>query len=232
MQNLTKQNFKKLFCNEEETETISKELEALNNDLERKQNELLQSGGAKKVSKKSSKKGSKKSSKKSSKKGSKKGSKKMSKTIDLKDTLANSKKKSSKKGSKKMARNVPMNNSDKNMNDSENLNDSMVGGKKGSQKRELPPALIENQKTNKIISEKVGYNISPALITYVARKFGDEAKASVKDPKDFKAVNKKKLELFDDYLSKNSKGKILSEIEKTASDLKNSRKKNSKKNSK
>ena len=83
-----------------------------------------------------------------------------------------------------------------------------------------------------MIFEKVGYSISPALITYVARKFGDEAKASVKDPKDFKAVNKKKLELFDDYLSKNSKGKILSEIEKTANDLKLSRKKNSKKNSK
>jgi hypothetical protein len=232
MQNLTKQNFKKSFCNEEENEPITKELDALNNDLDRTQNELLQSGGAKKGGKKVSKKGSKKGSKKVSKKGSKKDSKKMSKTIDLKDTLVKSKKKSSKKGSKKMARNVSMND---NMND--HMSDHMVGGKKGSQKkgsqkRELPPALIENQKTNKIISEKVGYNISPALITYVARKFGDEAKASVKDPKDFKAVNKKKLELFDDYLSKNSKGKILSEIEKTAADLKSSRKKNSKKNSK
>ena len=48
MQNLSKQNFKKSFCNEEETENIFKELEALNNDLDRKQNELLQSGGAKK----------------------------------------------------------------------------------------------------------------------------------------------------------------------------------------
>ena len=120
------------------------------------------------------------------------------------------------------------------MND---MNDEMVGGKKKSKKksslkRELPPALAESQKTNKIISEKVGYNISPALITYVARKFGDEAKTSVKDPKDFKAVNKKKLELFEDYLSKNSKGKILGEIEKVANDLKNSRKKNSKKGSK
>ena len=109
----------------------------------------------------------------------------------------------------------------------------MDGGKrrskKSSQKRSLPPSLAENIKTNKIISEKIGYNVSPALITYIARKFGDSSKASVKDPKDFKAVNKKKLELFDEYLAKNSKSKIVSEIDKVGEDLKASRKKNSKK---
>jgi len=100
--------------------------------------------------------------------------------------------------------------------------------KRSSQKRQLHPSLAENIRVNKIISEKIGYSISPALITYVARKFGDTAKASVKDPKDFKAINKKKLELFEEYLSKNSKAKILGEIDKIGNDLKAARKKNSK----
>jgi hypothetical protein len=101
--------------------------------------------------------------------------------------------------------------------------------RRSSQKRTLHPSLAENIRVNKIISDKVGYSISPALITYVARKFGDSAKASVKDPKDYKAINKKKLELFEDYLAKNSKSKIVSEIEKIGNDLKAARKRNSKK---
>ena len=100
--------------------------------------------------------------------------------------------------------------------------------KKSSQKRTLHPSLAENIRVNKIISDKVGYSISPALITYVARKFGDAAKASVKDPKDFKAINKKKLELFEEHLAKNSKSKLVSEIENVGSDLIAARKKNSK----
>ena len=105
---------------------------------------------------------------------------------------------------------------------------NVVLKKKSSQKRTLHPSLAENIRVNKIISDKVGYSISPALITYVARKFGDAAKASVKDPKDFKAINKKKLELFEEHLAKNSKSKLVSEIEKVGSDLIAARKKNSK----
>ena len=46
------------------------------------------------------------------------------------------------------------------MSDMSDMSDEMVGGKKkgsgkkGSQKRELPPALVENQKTNKIQRNK------------------------------------------------------------------------------
>jgi hypothetical protein len=154
--------------------------------------------------------------KKRSKKGSKKGSKK-----------ASSKKRRSRKGSKQSRM---MQNDEQDGGKRKSKSSSKSGSKKrSSQKRQLHPSLAENIRVNKIISEKVGYSISPALITYVARKFGDTAKASVKDPKDYKAINKKKLELFEDYLAKNSKSKLVSEIEKVGNDLKAARKKNSKK---
>ncbi len=187
--------------------------------VEEAQRNLMHQGGAKRKARKmtatldmeeapkrrskrrSSKKGSKKAS--SKKRRSRKGSK-QSRVSEL--VVMDGGKRKSKSGSKKKS-----------------------SKRRSSQKRTLHPSLAENIRVNKIISDKVGYSISPALITYVARKFGDSAKASVKDPKDFKAINKKKLELFEDYLAKNSKSKIVSEIEKIGNDLKAARKKNSKK---
>lgn len=189
--------------------------------------------GGKRRSKKTSKKASKKTStKKTSKKRSKQtggeeelvGGKKRSKKASKKGS-----KKKSRKGSKQSRMMVPMVGGKKRSKSSSKSSSKKVSKKRSSQKRTLHPALAENIKTNKIISEKVGYNISPALITYIARKFGDSAKASVKDPKDYKAINKKKLEIFEDYLAKNSKSKLVSEIVKVGEDLKEARKKNSKK---
>jgi hypothetical protein len=177
--------------------------------------------------------------KRRSKKGAKKASSKKRKSKqtggdEISEDLVGGKRRS-KKGAKKAS--SKKRSSKKNSKQSRQQMGELVelnGGKRkskrrSSQKRELPPSLAESFKTNKIISEKIGYNISPALVTFIARKFGDAAKASVKDSKDFKAVNKKKLELFEEYFSKNSKSKILSEIEKIGNDLKEARRKNSKK---
>ena len=199
----------------------------------------------------SSKKGSKKASskKRRSKKGSKKASSKKrrgskqrggaeeelvgGKRRSKKGSKKTSSKRRSRKGSKqsRVSEMVVMNGGKRKSKSGSKKHSSKRHSSKrrSSQKRTLHPSLAENIRVNKVISDKVGYSISPALITYVARKFGDSAKASVKDPKDFKAINKKKLELFEDYLAKNSKSKIVSEIEKVGNDLKAARKRNSKK---
>jgi hypothetical protein len=115
--------------------------------------------------------------------------------------------------------------------------DGQQGGKKKSKKssksgsknkRELPPALKASQVTNKKVSEKLGYNISPGLIKFVS-KFRNQAKQTIKDEKDFVAVNKKTLELFEEYFNKHGKSKLVSEVEKLADEIKNSRKKKSSK---
>ncbi len=213
------QIFKKSKNDEDDVESIElkKELGALHTKLSQKKQEYKQlgasldtedslNGGAKK---KKSKKSSKKSSKKTSKKSSKKTSKKSSKqarvglelmNLDVMDGGAKSKKKSSKLSSKSASK------------------------KTSKQKRELPPALKESQKTNKKVSELSGYKISPGLIKFVS-KFRQDAKKSVKDETDYVAVNKKILELINDYLAKHGKSKVYAEIEKLAEEIKRSRSK-------
>jgi len=61
------------------------------------------------------------------------------------------------------------------------------------------------------------------LITFV-NKFRKEAKKTVKDETDFVTVNKKLLELFDEYLAKHGKSKVAKEIVDLAIEVKNSRK--------
>ena len=50
-----------------------------------------------------------------------------------------------------------------------------------------------------------------------------EAKTTVKDTTDFVAVNKKIMEIFEEYLNKHGKQKVHNEIEKMAEDIKKSR---------
>ena len=83
---------------------------------------------------------------------------------------------------------------------------------------ELPPALKEAMKTNKKVSKVTGYKISPGLIKFVS-KFRQEAKKTIKDEKDFMAVNKKTLELFNDHFAKQGKTKITEEIQVFANTL-------------
>ena len=147
--------------------------------------------------KKGSKKGSKKDSKKGSKKDSKKGSKKVSKKDSKKDS-----KKSSKKDSKKDSKKKLIN---------------------GGGAKKLPPSLAESNKTTSEVCEKLGVKRSPGLIMFVNRKLRIPAKEQVSDEKDYKAVNKKMLELFDDLLKKKSKQQLVSEVEKFAEEAKNNR---------
>jgi hypothetical protein len=139
--------------------------------------------------------------KKSSKKGSKKDSKKSSKKGSKKDS-----KKDSKKGSKK---------------------DSKKDSKKklinGGGAKKLPASLAESNKTTSEVCEKLGVKRSPGLIMFVNRKLRIPAKEQVSDEKDYKAVNKKMLELFDDLLKKKSKQQLVSEVEKFAEEAKNNR---------
>jgi len=160
-----------------------------------------QSGGAKK---KGSKKASKKGSKKSSKKGSKKASKKSSKKASKKGS-----KKASKKGSKSMKGGAI---------------EELVGG------RTAPPALLEGVKTNRTIQDKLGCKGGPGLISFVNQKLRIPAKKEVKDPTDYKALNKKMLEIFEEYVSKHGKSKVAEEVNKMGEQIRSNRtKKNSKK---
>ena len=218
------------------TTDLQHELGALQSTLAKKKKEFNknkvdnQLGGVTKSSKSS--KPSKKSSKPSKK--SSKPSKKSSKSSKKSSKSSKKSSKSSKKSSKsskpsKMARMNPVENMDvmdaMDVMGEEGKQNSKKSGSK--QKRELPPALKASQQTNKKISEKLGYNISPGLIKFVS-KFRIQAKQGIKDEKDYVAVNKKTLELFDDYLNKNGKAKLVSEVEKLAEEIKVSRKKNSK----
>ena len=213
-------------------------------ELDQKVNELEIQGGAKKRgSKKSSKKASKKSSKKGSKKSSKKGSK-MARMVntDMMETMVGGAKKSSKKGSKKSSKKASKKASKKS---SKKGSKSMKGGakkstkkaskksskkaskkgsKKGSMKRELPPALKAAQVVNEKVLKATGAERSDwfGLIKYinVLRK---EAKKSVKDEKDFEAVNIKIMELFEKDLESKGKGKIASMIKAFAEEAKANR---------
>jgi hypothetical protein len=90
--------------------------------------------------------------------------------------------------------------------------------------RGLPPALKAAQATNKKISEITEYKISPGLIKYVSQ-FRNEAKQTIKDETDFISINKKTLELFNEYFVKHGKSKVVGEIEKIAEQIKNYRNK-------
>lgn len=168
---------------------------------------------SKKVSsKKSSKKSSRKSSKKMSQKGGKRRSKKSSKEVSPKKSSKKGSKKSSKKGSKQSRLNSsPM----INLESVSTSNESMGGGakkpsKKGSkQKRTLPPALKAAQVINEKVLKETGADRKHwfGLIKYI-NVLRTSAKKSVKDEKDFEAVNKKIMDLFNDELSSKGKGKI------------------------
>ena len=108
--------------------------------------------------------------------------------------------------------------------------DSKKSSKKDSKKlingggaKKLPASLAESNKTTSEICEKLGVKRSPGLIMFVNRKLRIPAKEQVSDEKDYKAVNKKMLELFDDLLKKKSKQQLVSEVEKYAEEAKNNR---------
>ncbi len=126
-----------------------------------------------------------------------------------KDQQHGGKKRSSKKASKKNSK-----------------KDSMKGGK-----RELPPALKAAQVTNEKILTATGVDRSNfmGLIKFVG-KMRDEAKKSVKDTTDYTSVNKKLMEVFEDYLEKHGKSKVAKEIEGLTEEIRAKRKKGSKKN--
>ena len=199
------------------------------------ENTTILEGGKKKksVKKTVSKKVSKKtSSKKTSKKVSKKASKGKKnakiarvdineKVIDmLPDTLWGGKKA---KKSKKVSKSNSVNSTSSKKVSKKNSKKS--GSKKASKvKRALPPALVESNLTNKKISAATGVGIGPALMKFV-KSFREQAKKTIKDEKDFMAINKKTVEIFNDYLNKNGKAKIVSEIESIAANIKKNRSK-------
>ena len=139
------------------------------------------------------KKGSKKASKKGSKKGSKKASKKGSKKAS---------KKGSKKGSKSMKGGAI---------------EELVGG------RTAPPALLEGVKTNRTVQDKLGCKGGPGLISFVNQKLRIPAKKEVKDPTDYKVLNKKMLEIFEEYVSKHGKSKVADEVNKIGEQIRSKR---------
>jgi hypothetical protein len=141
------------------------------------------------------KKGSKKASKKGSKKGSKKASKKGSKKAS---------KKGSKKGSKSMKGGAI---------------EELVGG------RTAPPALLEGVKTNRTVQDKLGCKGGPGLISFVNQKLRIPAKKEVKDPTDYKVLNKKMLEIFEEYVSKHGKSKVADEVNKIGEQIRSKRSK-------
>jgi len=145
------------------------------------------------------KKGSKKASKKGSKKGSKKASKKGSKKAS---------KKGSKKGSKSMKGGAI---------------EELVGG------RTAPPALLEGVKTNRTVQDKLGCKGGPGLISFVNQKLRIPAKKEVKDPTDYKVLNKKMLEIFEEYVSKHGKSKVADEVNKIGEQIRSNRTKKSSK---
>jgi len=141
----------------------------------------------------------KKGSKKASKKGSKKGSKKASKKGS---------KKASKKGSKSMKGGAI---------------EELVGG------RTAPPALLEGVKTNRTVQDKLGCKGGPGLISFVNQKLRIPAKKEVKDPTDYKVLNKKMLEIFEEYVSKHGKSKVADEVNKIGEQIRSNRTKKSSK---
>jgi len=136
------------------------------------------------------------------KKASKKGSKKASKKGS---------KKASKKGSKSMKGGAI---------------EELVGGK-----RTAPPALLEGVKTNRTIQDKLGCKGGPGLISFVNQKLRIPAKKEVKDKTDYKALNKKMLEIFEEYVSKHGKSKVADEVNKMGEQIRSNRTKNSSKKS-
>ena len=169
-------------------------LKELNNLHVELEKQQQQQGGAKKSGAKKS--GSKKSGSKKS--GSKKsGSKK-----------SGSKKSGSKKsGSKKSGSNKSM----------KGGAIDLVGG------RTAPPALLEGVKTNRIVQDKLGCKGGPGLISFVNQKLRIPAKKEVKDVTDYKVLNKKMLEIFDEYVSKHGKSKVADEVTKIGEEIRNNR---------
>jgi hypothetical protein len=180
--------------------------------------------------------------KKSSKKSSKK-SKKMSRLVNndsLDDMLGGKKsKKSSKKGSKKSSKKSSKKGSKDSSKLSRVLEMGLVGGKKKSSKqsskkgskmkRTLNPALKATQVINEKVLKEAGAERSHwfGLITYI-NTLRKEAKKLVNE-KDFEAVNKKIMELFEKDLQSKGKAKIASIIAKFAEEAKENRKKKAKK---
>ena len=105
---------------------------------------------------------------------------------------------------------------------------SSKGSKKGSSgggAKKLHPALVESNKTVTVVSERLGVKRSPGLIKFVNQRLRIPAKGLIKDEKDYKAINKKMLELLDDLLAKKSKQQLVVEVEKFAEEVKNARRK-------
>jgi tRNA threonylcarbamoyl adenosine modification protein (Sua5/YciO/YrdC/YwlC family) len=78
---------------------------------------------------------------------------------------------------------------------------------------ELPPALHENLKMYKLISEKIGCANNTGLIMYITKKFRENIIKEIEDKCDYMIICNRILDEFENYLKNNSKEKILLEIE-------------------
>ena len=185
--------------NLQSTENLLKELNNLHVELEKQQQQQQQQGGAKKSGAKKS--GSKKAGSKKS--GSKKSGSKKSGSKKSGSKKSGSKKSGSKKaGSKQSMKGGAI---------------DLVGG------RTAPPALLEGVKTNRIVQDKLGCKGGPGLISFVNQKLRIPAKKEVKDVTDYKVLNKKMLEIFDEYVSKHGKSKVADEVTKIGEEIRNNR---------
>ncbi len=93
-------------------------------------------------------------------------------------------------------------------------------------KRELPPAIKAAQATNEKILSATGIDRSNfmGLIKFVG-KMRDQAKKFVSDPTDYISLNKKIMEIFEDYLEKHTKPVVAKEIENMTEEIRAKRKK-------
>ena len=97
--------------------------------------------------------------------------------------------------------------------------EELVGG------RTAPPALLEGVKTNRTVQDKLGCKGGPGLISFVNQKLRIPAKKEVKDPTDYKVLNKKMLEIFEEYVSKHGKSKVADEVNKIGEQIRSKRSK-------
>ena len=73
--------------------------------------------------------------------------------------------------------------------------------------------------TNKKISAATGFTKVAGLNSFM-NQFRDQAKKNVKDNTDLAAVNNEAYKLFQDYLKKVGKEKVVAEMEKIAEEIK------------
>ena len=168
-------------------------------------------GGASSLKKpKKNKKTTDTASKKKPKSKSSKQSKSSKPSKKVKSSKPSKKVKSS-KPSKKVKSSKPSKTVKSKTSKSSKKSKTLDGGEKP--KKKIPESFKKNQEMLNDVKKLLGIKMSTGLNTFL-KPFRDKAKASVKDPKDYDKVNDAILELVKDHLKKNSKEKVISEIEK------------------